>query len=418
MSAPFVSHHDPSARHQKSISTQTFFPASLSIAAPISSSLPTMAGDTKTLNATCLCGEAKHQITLPSSAFPLPLHLCHCNSCRRMTGTLALTVAFLPEEYKPAQEVLDKLVPFQFSKRITEYHCKTCGTQMLAHCWRDAEDSSKGASWDVCTGTLEKIDGLLELKGHEWVSDTLDGGFADFLTTHDGKTVPRWHHHDGEGEQVPLRWESPDRPKIEPKPTDRLHAHCKCGGVEFWIARPSERSENARSGWPDLLIPDHSDQRGEDGKAWWLMDDGKKFLAGVCSCNSCRLDTGMEWEEWAFVPAVDITLDKQGNIPFSRDFGTLKGYRSSSGVMRYHCGTCGATVFFFGEDRPYVIDVAAALLDAPEGARAESWLEFWCKRLSFREDALPRAEGLTLAVEKSLEEHGQWKYPHQKEKGS
>lgn len=334
-----------------------------------------------------------------------------------MTGTLALTVTFLPEEYSPAQEVLEKLTPFQFSKRITQYHCKVCGTQMLAHCWRDGEDHNKGSSWDAASGTLEKIELLFELKGHEHVADTLDGGFADFLTTHDNKPVQRWPHHSGRGEQVPLRWERPDRPKVDPKPTDRLHAHCKCGGVEFWIARPSERSMQVPGKWPhwpDLLIPHHSSQHCADGEPWWIMDEGKKYLAGVCSCNSCRLHTGMEYVEWAFVPVIDITLDKEGNVPFSREFGTLKGYRSSDDVMRYHCDTCGATVFFFGEDRPHIIDVAAALLDAPEGARAESWLEFWCGRLSYREDAMPRAETLTLAVEKGLKEHGQWMYPNQK----
>lgn len=375
----------------------------------------TMSNATRTLNASCLCGVADHQITVPSSAFPLPLSLCHCDSCRRMTGTLALTIISLPDEYEPTQETLDKMVPFKFSKRLIEYHCKTCGTQMLAHCWRDGDDHSKGSQWDASSGTLDKIEGLVQVTGHEFIADTLDGGFADFLTSYTGKPLPRWPHQPGRGEEIPLRWEHPDRPKLEPTPADRLHAHCKCGGVEFWIARPSERSKYAPSKWPDLLIPYHTGRRGTEGESWWLRESGKKYLGGVCSCNSCRLDTGMEWVEWAFVPAVDISLDREGNVPFSRDFGTLKRYRSSENAIRYHCSTCGATVFFFGEDRPHVIDVAVGLLDASEGARAESWLEFWCGRLSFREDAIPRAESLTLAVEKSLKEHGEWKYPQQED---
>jgi len=332
-----------------------------------------------------------------------------------MVGCLALTVTFLPDSYQPAQELLDKLVPFQFSKRITQYHCKTCGTQMLAHCWRDGEDHSKGASWDAASGTLEKIDGLFELKGHEHVADTLDGGFADFLATFDSKTVQRWPRHFGKSEQLPARWESPDRLKIEPETTDKLHAQCKCGGVEFWVARPSERSKHAPSKWPDVLIPYPQNQQRPEGKPWWLRDNGKKYLCGVCACNSCRLDTGMEWMEWAFVPTVDVTLDKDGKVPFSRDFGTLKSYSSSEGVTRHHCGTCGASVFYFADDRAHVVDVAAALLRAPEGARAESWLEFWTQRLSYREDAMPRAESLTLAVEESLEQFGQRNHPEQQD---
>ena len=79
--------------------------------------------------------------------------------------------------------------------------------------------------------------------------------------------------------------------------------------------------------------------------------------------------------EWAFIPAIDITLDSAGKEPFRTDFGTLKAYRSSRGVTRYFCNTCGATIFWTGESRPQLIDVAVGILDAEEGARAESWLD-------------------------------------------
>ena len=114
----------------------------------------------------------------------------------------------------------------------------------------------------------------------------------------------------------------------------------------------------------------------------------------------------MEWVNWTFVPTIDVSLDAEGKTPYSVPFGSLKGYESSPGVTRYHCGTCGASVFFTADDREGLIDVAVGLLDAPEGARAETWLDWSTKRLSFREDALPRAESLTLGVEKGLEEFG------------
>ena len=110
--------------------------------------------------------------------------------------------------------------------------------------------------------------------------------------------------------------------------------------------------------------------------------------------------------EWAYVPAVDITLDAEGTIPFSRDFGILKHYRSSSEVTRHFCSDCGATIFYDADDRPHVLDVAVGLLSAPEGARAESWLEWRTARLEYREDALPRAESLTLALEQGLKAYG------------
>ncbi|CAJ2503617.1 Uu.00g110110.m01.CDS01 [Anthostomella pinea] len=52
-----------------------------------------------------------------------------------------------------------------------------------------------------------------------------------------------------------------------------------------------------------------------------------------------------------------------------------QAYRSSSGVVREFCDRCGATVFWHDGDRPELIDVSVGLLDAAEGARAESWLE-------------------------------------------
>jgi len=110
----------------------------------------------------------------------------------------------------------------------------------------------------------------------------------------------------------------------------------------------------------------------------------------------------MEWVEWAFIPAIDITLDLEGDIPFALPFGTLQAYKSSPGITRYHCGTCGSSAFFHSAARTGLLDVALGLLDAPEGARAETWLEWRTERLSFREDAIERAKDLTLAVEQGL----------------
>lgn len=277
---------------------------------------------------------------------------------------------------------------------------------MLAYNHHSAHDETTGARWDVYSGTLEQVNDIFEVEAHEFLADTLDGGFGDFFPAFKGKPIPRFSGFPNKSDELPLYWYSKDRPQIEPSPSDKLHCHCKCGGVNFWIARPSERSKKALGAWPDVLIPYHSNQPRSDGSAWWLRDNGTKFLGGVCSCNSCRLDTGMEWIEWAFVPNIDITLDEEGKVPFKLPFGTLKAYASSHNVRRYHCSTCGASAFFEADDRIDLVDVAVGLMQAPEGARAETWIEFRTQRLSFREDAIPRARDLTLAVEHGLEEFG------------
>jgi hypothetical protein len=329
-----------------------------------------------------------------------------------MTGTLHLTSVNMPSSYKPKQELLDKLVGFPFTKRLTDYHCKTCGSLMLAHFYTDADDHSKGENWDIMSGTFEQADGVFEYQAHEFIADTLDGGVADVLPSIDGKELPRYALWPEDGKQVPLDWRSEDRPQVKPSPNDKLHCRCKCGGVECWIARPSDRSKDAQGALADLIVPNHirqqrSDMSTEDKSAWWLMDDGKKFLGGFCACNSCRLDTGMEWMQWAFIPTIDISLDREGKKPFQLPFGTLKTYNSSKGVERYHCGTCGASVFFTSDERRDLVDLAVGLIDAPEGARAETWLEFWTQRLSYREDAIPRAKSLTIAMEDGLKKFGE-----------
>lgn len=361
-----------------------------------------MGSDTRTIKASCLCGSAQHDVSLPSSDFPLTARICHCNTCRHMSGTLCFCVALPPKHYAPTQSLLDKLKPFQQTTRITQYFCPRCGTHMLGRCLEDGDKPDGAVYWDLMTGTFDQADGVFDVRAHISIEDTLDGGFSDYLGRIKDEPVERWGRNLLQGEQLPQWWQSPTIPKVEPLPSDRLHAHCKCGGVNFWIARPSARSGLGTAGWPDALIPFNSDAPPPPDEAWWVRDGGKKFLGGFCACDSCRLAAGMEWVEWAFVPTVDISLDAEGNTPFSLKSGTLKAYRSSKRATRYFCETCGANVFWNGDERPQVIDVAVGLLNAVEGSRAESWLAWGLQRLSFREDALPRAKDLTLAVEAGL----------------
>jgi hypothetical protein len=388
-----------------------------------------MTTPTQTIKATCLCTSAAHEITLSSTSFPLPSYFCTCTSCRHLTGTLFLSTAFLPPSYEPSPSLLSKLTSFAFSNRITQYFCKRCGSTMLAHCLpnpKQLEQSSdrKEANWDVMTGTLESFDGVIDLKGYEYIHDTLDGGFSDFMPSYKDRFLDRWQYDINEGAQLPLYWQNPSlsNKSTHPDLKARLHAHCKCAGISFYIARPSLQSTQARRGWPDLLIPHYKQKETNEklpSEPWHLRASNTKFLAGLCACTSCRLASGMEITAWAFVPAVDISLDAAGEIPLpaissktpSAVFGTLQTYNSSPGVARSFCSTCGAIVFWSedltedlkdgekSEKERRVVDVAVGLLAADEGARAENWLEWWTERLSFREDAVERAGSLVGGTE-------------------
>lgn len=56
------------------------------------------------------------------------------------------------------------------------------------------------------------------------------------------------------------------------------------------------------------------------------MDDNSKFHTTICTCDSCRRGTGMEFIEWALVPTTDIWLDENMTVPFRFDFGTMQHY--------------------------------------------------------------------------------------------
>ncbi|KAK5712728.1 hypothetical protein LTR15_011720 [Elasticomyces elasticus] len=312
----------------------------------------------------------------------------------------------LPDDYKPPQDHVASLHSYAFSDRLTQYSCSTCGTLALQKFYKTNKDCLP--KWTICTGTLEFADGIFDPAANEFIGDTIDGGFSDFLPSVHGKQINRWTRGPGDGEQLPLYWQLSSRPKPDPKPSDRLHVHCKCSGVSFYIARPSARTSLEKPLLPsDRFSSEAEANKHLDTSAWWLRESGSKYLARACSCDSCRLATGQEWVVWSFVPMIEMSLDKEGNQPFTLDTGTLKHYRSSDVATRHFCGECGATVFWEGDERPHILDVAVGLLDAPEGARAESWLWWETDFVSFREDGMPRAKALTEALESGLAAYGE-----------
>ncbi|KUJ10717.1 uncharacterized protein LY89DRAFT_249520 [Mollisia scopiformis] len=228
-----------------------------------------------------------------------------------------------------------------------------------------------------------------------------------------------WFHEivDADGTKRPLkRWMLNDRgEKAEFVPEnslqtlekissgDKLKAQCHCGGVKFYITRPNEASKKVQSPFPDLQVPYHSHSNANpENKTWWLRDNDTKYLAGTCTCTSCRQNLGMEIQTWAFVPKCNIF--KEDGSPLDFHLGTMKTYPSSEGVFREFCGKCGATVFWHCEERPELIDVSVGLLDLEEGARVEGWLDWWTDRVSFEEMAVSRS--LVASLEDGLKKWG------------
>jgi hypothetical protein len=94
--------------------------------------------------------------------------------------------------------------------------------------------------------------------------------------------------------------------------------------------------------------------------------------------------------------------------------GTLACYSSREDVERYFCSNCSACVFYTNALRPEIIDIAVGLLEAEDGARAESLLSWaYGARIGHHEDAEGGWRGkLFDAIEKDAEEYRiQRKYP-------
>lgn len=268
--------------------------------------------------------------------------------------------------------------------------------------------------WLLCSGLVddgEEKRACMKWEGVEWAEGTGDGGICVWLR----KIVD--NDHDGGGERMRelKAWKGDDTDEGgvididqffpheragssgmngDENGEDVLRASCYCKGVQFYVTRPNEDSRNAYSPYPDLMIPYNSGRSAANPShdPWFIR--GNKYLAGTCTCTSCRHNLGFEIQTWAFIPKCNIFSSHTNqflNYDDMRDSakrggaGTLTRYESSEGVHREFCGKCGATVFWHCDERPEVVDVSTGLLEGIEGVRCEEWLEWWTERVSFRE---------------------------------
>ncbi|KAI5867677.1 hypothetical protein GGS23DRAFT_612805 [Durotheca rogersii] len=413
----------------------------------------------------CHCGAAKQTVSLALSPSPSGLtcgvDLCHCDTCRHSSGLLCVSYAPLlqppqslsgltaypprPPSAEPPADESEGLGGGRGGRLSRRYFCDRCGCHVFREQLRrqpaapaapsaattageERTGEGEGQAWGVATGVIigraaaadesrSGADGdageerpLLRCVGHANVADTLDGGLARFVRLAGAPADPAG------GER------GPGAPR-----DDALEARCRCGTLRFRITRPDAASRLPRSNFPDLTLaycaaPSAAVANPRDEK-WWLRAGAgaapgaapTRYLAGTCSCRSCRVTAGFEIQTWAFVPRSNILVhaaaaaaagggDALAPLDFSAPAARLplRSYESSAGVRREFCPRCGATAFWRDRWRPDLVDVAVGLLAAPEGARAEAWLDWWTARVSFAEDAAAGRRGGVAAWAKSL----------------
>jgi len=296
---------------------------------------------------------------------------------------LAITCAFLPKGPKK-MTVSGKAERYQTSDgpgALVRCFCGTCG----AFVYEDSPDQDRISLY---AGALTKAEGLVEMAGMTYAGSAKDRGIAEWLSD-----LKIYEKNFGPA------------PDITPKPVpiaqpddEKLHASCHCGGVEFWVTRPTPESSAVDASFVHPLFAKVPKDPSEK-VVWWIRDGGRKYAALVCMCNSCRQTQGYDIQPWTYIPVHNM-VQKDGS-PMTYTSGTLKEYRSSGDIKRYFCGTCGANVYFVQESRPLLPDVSAGILDAPTGARAEEWLE-WCSEPCYTEFA--QIKQLADSLEKGMAE--------------
>ena len=332
--------------------------------------------DMATLQFSCACKQVGGSVEVPASAIPLSLSLCHCNICRRQTGLLAALYVTLPDNHQ-AFNVHGTTTIYAASEGVLRHFCSTCGSNVLV-------DDQKTKEILICSGAITSSGIETRLEHNIFVTDTKDGGMSTWLPLLQG-----WEGFSKESKPVDCGRRLPENSEEDVSATSlALPVYCQCRKIHFTITRPNEESSNLHGPYSDLLAPYVSDNpriaENQDDVKWWLRRQGSRYLAGICACNSCRLNSGFDIQAWAFIPKVNL-FDSRGDPLDIEIMQGLTEHKSSEGVHRHFCSQCGATVFWRGDARPDLIDVSVGLLGAEEGARAESWLSWWTNRISFEE---------------------------------
>lgn len=333
--------------------------------------------DIRVVTFACLCRHVTGSFKIPERDLPLSLTLCHCYTCRHQSGLMCITGSSLP----PGTEFEAKgpLELYKASEDLSRFFCGNCG----ANIYMEDKEAKKEISGGVLEGAGEDV---VRLDQHIFVTDTKDGGLRDWLPE-----VNAWDTYQDVSKKLDAGWqdESVLNASSSSGQAQELHAYCRCKGVSFKITRPDEGSAGISAPRGEIVgqqpPPTTTTKEDKIDSAWWLRDNGTKYLGGICACSDCRLASGYDIQTWAFVSKANI-LQLDGT-PLDFSAGTLKRYNSSKGVYREFCGKCGATVFYRSDSRPDLIDVSVGLLDAEEGTRAESWLGWKTNRVSYEEEA-------------------------------
>lgn len=329
------------------------------------------------LSTKCLCGTQSFVASVPRTSLPLQGMCCHCTSCRHVTG--ALYSSFVPWPGSVEEVQNSSLSSYALSATLDLLFCGKCSGPLF---WRRQHDS-RPETLNAFTGPLENISEpyVVSMANHIFVGDTIDGGASPWLRflNADGTESKRWRGDSGL-EQLTSDWPAiTDLMKVDAKTCQDVYPiQCHCKGVDLVLRR----------GDPDFA------KMTKDELPFFIDPTTHKHITTFDACSFCRPMFGDDIIHWTFALLQHLdfassapTRGGRGFPKTAQDlknavasptldgrFGTLSMYSSSDDVQRYFCSRCSATIFYAVDDRPDLVDVAVGVLNAPEGARAESLL--------------------------------------------
>ncbi len=97
----------------------------------------------------CLCGSVNYK----SNSDPLVIQNCHCDQCRKATGSVYLTNLFIKEEnFEITGEVNNYTHLSDSGNNMTKYFCPNCGSQVFG------KNSGRPGIITIRAGTVNEKD--------------------------------------------------------------------------------------------------------------------------------------------------------------------------------------------------------------------------------------------------------------------
>ena len=97
----------------------------------------------------CLCGSVNYK----SNSDPLVIQNCHCDQCRKATGSVYLTNLFIKEEnFEITGEVNNYTHLSDAGNNMTKYFCPKCGSQVFG------KNSGRTGIITIRAGTVNEKD--------------------------------------------------------------------------------------------------------------------------------------------------------------------------------------------------------------------------------------------------------------------